>query len=244
MAKEKLAVIIDGGLGRVICAIPALQELASKKELIVLAGGWFDAYKGSGLNVLPSGLPSTVDSLNGYKVVKPEPYWELGYRNGELNLVEAFYIALGLKPPVDAIPFHVDTRHVPGVINAPLPVLVLQPFGSGGQGDSRSMTMKEINQVIDEYHTHYSVFVVGKDLPELDPGKCVPVKDIKDSQFIKYVQNAALFIGCDSAGLHIAAASSNRLKAYVSTTSGIKYYPNVELIVREGFEDMRVNPRL
>ncbi|TGW14446.1 hypothetical protein EIL50_05505, partial [bacterium NHP-B] len=93
---KKLAVIIDGGLGRVLCAIPALQELNKKHELIVLTGGWEYAYTGSGLNVLSMGTPNLQFKLEGFEVVKPEPYWNLDYRSGKLNLVEAFLTELGL----------------------------------------------------------------------------------------------------------------------------------------------------
>ena len=243
---DKLAVIIDGGLGRVLCAIPALQELNKKHDLIVLTGGWEFAYSGSGITVHQLGKPGLQDILDGYPVVKPEPYWNMDYRTGKANLVEAFYQELNLTVPKgECLPYNPDLRHMPASIHSDRPVLILQPHGSGGEADSRSMTRKEVAEVINKYHKEYAIFIIGTDVDfGFDKEVAQQIKNIAEPVFIRYVQIADLVVSCDSAGLHIAAAMGIPHVAYLSTTSGVKYYKKTSNIVREGFEDMRVNPRL
>lgn len=245
MSKEKLAVMVDGGLGRVICAIPALQQLADKFELLVVSGGWLEAYKGSGLNVLPMNLPNQADLLDGYRVIKPEPYWELSYRSGEHNLVEAFYLALYMDLPESDLPFKTDTRSVGSLIKAPKPALMFQPFGSGGAADQRSMYKSEIDAVVEKYKKEYSIFLVGcPDDMGYDKKDVTFVKDLKKAAFIRFVQECTLFVGCDSSGLHIAAAAGVPHIVYLGPTSGVKYYDKTSKIIRKGYEGMRTNPRL
>jgi len=247
MSKEKIAVMLDGGLGRVICAIPALQELAKTCDLTVVSGGWLAAYKGSGLKVIPMGLPNQADLLAKHIIVKPEPYWELGYRDGTSNLVEAFFNALDINIPEGAtnLPYNPDTRHIGVIARSPKPTLFFQPFGSGGGADPRSMTKQEIQDVINKFSNSHSIFLIGTD-EDLGYSKEVltHVKDIQEAAFIRYVQKADMFVGCDSSGLHIRAAAGKEHLAYLASTSGVKYYKTTSMHVREGFEGMRVNPRL
>lgn len=245
MSKEKLAVMLDGGLGRVLCAIPALQVLAEEFELLVVSGGWLEAYKGSGLKVLPMGLPNQADLLDDYRIIKPEPYWELSYRKGKHNLVCAFFKTLGLDVPEEGLPFKTDTRSMGSLVKAPKPVLMFQPIGSGGPADPRSMTMDEINSVVAKYKSEYSIFLLGcEDNLGLKKEDVTFVKDLKEAAFIRFIQECKFFVGCDSSGLHIAAAAGVPHIGYMATTSGVKYYKNTSVIVRKGFEGMRHNPRL
>ena len=243
---KKLAVIIDGGLGRVLCAIPALKELNKKHELIVLTGGWEFAYTGSGLNVLALGTPNLQYKLEGFEVVKPEPYWNLDYRSGKLNLVEAFLTELGLTVPKgDNLPYSPDLRHIPASIHSDRPILMLQPHGSGGEADSRSMTRKEVVEVVEKYHKEYAVFILGTDVDfGFEPDVAQQIKEIAEPVFIRYVQIADMVVSCDTAALHIAAAMGKPQVAYLASTSGVKYYKKLSTITRKGFEGMRVNPRL
>jgi predicted RNase H-related nuclease YkuK (DUF458 family) len=247
MNPSKIAVMLDGGLGRVLCAIPALQELAKTCELIVVSGGWVSAYKGSGLKVIPMSLPNQAELLEEFVIIKPEPYWELAYRKGTANLVGAFYLALGIDMPLNKpfLPFATDTRGVGIKIISPKPVLMFQPHGSGGGVDARSMTDEEIEKVVNKYKKEYSIFLIGCDADlKLSTEDVTVIKDITEPAFIRYIQACKIFVGCDSAGLHIASASKIPVVAYLSITSGIKYYKTTSKVIRKGYEDMRINPRL
>lgn len=243
---KKLAVMIDGGLGRVLCAIPALKELNTKHDLVVLTGGWEFAYSGSGLKVHPLGKPGLQYILEGYEIVKPEPYWNLEYRTGKANLVEAFYQELNLTvPKSESVPYSPDLRQIPASIYSERPILMLQPHGSGGEADSRSMTRREVIEVIEKYRKEYSIFIIGTEVDfGFEDDSVQQIKNIAEPAFIRYIQLADLIVSCDTAGLHIAAAMGTPHVAYLATTSGVKYYEKTSKIIREGFKDMRVNPRL
>lgn len=245
--KPKLAVMVDGGMGRVLCAIPALQQLNKMYDLIVLSGGWLQAYKGSGLHVIPMGLPDQDLILAAYEIWKPEPYWTVAYRKGEQNMVEAWYEVLRLQVPEGPnLPYRTDTRAVPAVVTAPKKVLMVQPLGSGGLADPRSMTQDELKYCVDKFKEEFSVFILGCNAEQLGftPEDATFVEMGQEISFIKYIQMAHLFIGCDSAGLHIAAAAGVPAVAHLSVTSGVKYYPELKIVTRPGHEDMRTCPRL
>lgn len=247
MTHGKIAVMLDGGMGRVLCAIPALQEFAKTCELIVISGGWLSAYIGSGLNVFPMGLANQAELLKDFHIIKPEPYWELAYRNGKVNLVDAFYIALGLTVPLkgEHLPFKTDTRKTGVKIISDKPILMFQPYGAGGATDARSMTSSEIIEAVNKYKKEYSIFLIGCNDDLGFPKEDITViKDIQEPAFIRYIQICKMFVGCDSSGLHIASAAKIPVVTYLSVTSGIKYYKNTSKIIRKDYEDMRINPRL
>lgn len=244
MSKEKLAVMLDGGLGRVLCAIPALQELSKQHELVVVSGGWLSAFQGSGLTVYPMKLANQADLLDGFRIIKPEPYWELCYRNGTMNLVEAFNASLGVKTTAK-VPFETDTRSVGSIVKSSKPILILQPHGAGGEADTRSMLLEEVVSVVNEYKETHNIFIVGTPFKYNFPKEhAQQVEKLTEGAYIRTIQNCDLFVGCDSSGLHIAAAAGVKHIAYLATTSGVRYYDDTDKRIRKGYEDMRLNPRL
>lgn len=241
-------IIVDGGLGRTLCMIPALKKfvLESNEDVLILAKGWLWAYAGSGLNVLPFGLPDQLEKVNAYdNVIKPEPYFALEFRLGVATLAEACYTALGLAVPDEdeCRPYQPVLANFTSAINSVKPVLVIQPHGEGGINNTRAMTPREIATAVVMHRDTHSIYVVGTKENIVIENVTV-LKDMSEGQYIKTVLSAALVIGCDSSAIHIAASAHIPHVAYLSKTAGTPLYSDTKLEVREGYEDCLTNPRL
>ena len=98
---SKIVVQIDGGVGRCICAIPALEKLAQSKEVTVLTGHpevfYYhpDIYK-----VYNMGREYIYDDVIQHgEFVFPEPYWDYHYYQKRRHLIESFYVLLNNEEP-------------------------------------------------------------------------------------------------------------------------------------------------
>lgn len=143
------AFFINGGAGRVICSIPALEKYAEEsgdKDFVIVAEGGTDFYKGH-----PT-LYSRVydnwhknlfeDKLKDMDIETPEPYRVWEYYNQKCNLTQAFDIAINGKGVRDlakpTLKLSVqETLPAKQVIqevkekNKKDKVIVFQPFGRG-----------------------------------------------------------------------------------------------------------------
>lgn len=98
------AFFINGGAGRVICSIPALEKYAEEsgdKDFIIVCEGGTDFYKGH-----PDLFPKVYDNwhknlfedkLVHMDIVTPEPYRVWEYYNQKCNLSQAFDIEINSK---------------------------------------------------------------------------------------------------------------------------------------------------
>lgn len=236
------AYLINGGLGRCISALPAL--LAAKDSTLVIHEGWGEIFRG----VTPQNIEGTSTYLDflidqgGYDVVCPEPYHLNKVRMGQLNLVEAFDLLINGEvnnhTPVPFIP-SADADAILARMNIPRdkPLAVLQPVGSGGFADSRSMTAAQIRQIADSMNTiGFRVIVIGEQ-PLLD---WAGIRDIAVQpagltymDALRLIVAAQAFIGCDSMGIHCAVAHGIPSAVVLGATSGSKLYPDHALEIRD-----------
>ena len=94
----KKAFFINGGAGRVLCAIPALEWYKQNidEDVIIVAEAWHELYMSSPIirdNVYPMGHKDLfTDKLKDREIVSPEPYRLNAYFNQKCNLIQAFDI--------------------------------------------------------------------------------------------------------------------------------------------------------
>ena len=88
---------IDGGAGRAICAIPALEKYARlnpEEDWNIIIGGWDALYFGNPLlqertySMDVKGLFNNL--IKDSQIVHPEPYTRWEYYNQQCSLAEAF----------------------------------------------------------------------------------------------------------------------------------------------------------
>ena len=103
MSRNK-AFFINGGAGRVVCSIPALEKFAEENpdnNFIIVCEGGTDFYKGHPLlhakayDVWHKNLFE--DKLKDMDLVSPEPYRVWEYYNQKASLAEAYDIAINDK---------------------------------------------------------------------------------------------------------------------------------------------------
>lgn len=159
LPKLSKAFFINGGAGRVVCSIPALEKYAANHrddDFIIVSESWEELYKGSislrDRVYSPLHKDLFKDHLKDKEVITPEPYRLNAYFNQKVNLVQAFDIIIN---ELDHIPEGMDnkvphlelskTEQITGhnVVNEVKQVtgcdkvVVFQPFGQSVQVEGK-----------------------------------------------------------------------------------------------------------
>lgn len=227
--------LINGGLGRVICAIPALQ----RTNQFALLEGFAEPFIGTGIPALEASSVYAPHFLADKHINAVEPYHLLQYRNGDINMVEAFDLLINGDISTDVPKLYFDKafqqqiraeqRNAAKADN--IRVAVMQPFGAdkshGGQG--RDMTEVQVQQCIAVLkEAGFTVFLVGVEgqvdratYPDAIKVVCESV-----SEYLHFISVTDYFVGCDSSGMHIARAANVPGCIFFGSTSGKKYYPD------------------
>ena len=157
--KLSKAFFINGGAGRVVCSIPALEKYAQysgDEDFIIVSESWQELYQGSAplrdRVYSPNHKDLFKDHLKDKEVVSPEPYRLNAYFNQKANLCQAFdiiineldYIPEDLEnkiphlelSKVEQITGHNIVNEVKEVTNCDR-VVVFQPFGQSVQVEGK-----------------------------------------------------------------------------------------------------------
>lgn len=227
----KKVFFINGGAGRVIASIPALEESEKRGELggIVCEGG-MEFYLGhptlqnKAWDVNHKGLFDSVIKDN--QCVSPEPYRDHEYYNQKSSLQQSFwYEIVGERTTKNRKPTIVLTKHEE---MAALEILsqvrnqhqkektiVIQPFGRSSQmgsgivydNSSRSIEQASFMELVAELSKEYNIVYMGEhkldvvNLPIFQPNDLMPLRI-----WAAVIEAADYFIGCDSVGQHLAYA--------------------------------------
>lgn len=228
------AFFINGGAGRVITSIPAL-ELYEKEnpddDFIIVCEGGTDFYKGHptlhkrAFDVWHKGLFEKY--IKDRNCVSPEPYriWE--YYNQQCSIAQAFDIEINRKgirnvsiPSLYLNKFEVqngksvvnEVRAVTGFSK----IVVIQPFGRGVEESlidqtSRSFRVEDMLAVANDLKKDYGIIIMSElplNLYEEDPNETPlaqpTIPDIRI--WASVIKEADHFLGCDSVGQHMAKA--------------------------------------
>jgi len=242
------AFFINGGAGRVICSIPALEKYAeSHDDFIIVAEGGMNFFKGHPVlhkyayDNWHKGLFE--DKLKMRDCVTPEPYRIWHYYNQKCSLAQAFDIEInGLEEPrelptprvrlskteaISAINVIEEIKAGSGKDK----VIIIQPFGRGAvvQGDyiidqtSRSFHQSQIVDIIHNLRKDYAVILMSEMQFPID------AKDSKDAipcavpnadirVWAGLIECADHFLGCDSVGQHIAKAVGTTVTSVIGST--------------------------
>lgn len=256
MTQRAKAFFINGGAGRVICSIPALEKYAEEvsKDFIIVCEGGTEFYKGHPFlheraydhwhkNLFE-------DKLINMELVTPEPYriWE--YYNQKCSIAQAYDIAINnkgirdLQKPTLRLSneemftgFNV-TKEVKEKTKKDR-VVVFQPFGRGVQntngiifdGSGRSFEGSSTINIVKQLQKKYAVIVMAEFGIDFSKHGCKePVampQSISLRQWAGIIANADYFLGCDSVGQHLAYSLDKPATVVVGSTFSINVsYPN------------------
>ena len=227
---------LDGGAGRVICAIPALEKYAKKnpdKDFGIIIGGWDTLTFGNRLlqektySMDVKGIFNLLIKDN--QVIHPEPYLLWEYYNQKCSLVEGFDKIINetddhsdLEPPH----LYLAKAEEKGAANIIAGVeakqnknktIVIQPFGRSARVDNgdiiddstRSLEPSVYNKLIKKLSQKYNIILMAE--PELS--QTVAQEDTISEKpqgdlrlWCALIEACDYFIGCDSLGQHMARA--------------------------------------
>ena len=254
MTMRSKAFFINGGAGRVICSIPALEKYAeTHDDFIIVAEGGMNFYKGHPVlhkhayDIWHKGLFE--DKIKHRDCVTPEPYRVWEYYNQKCSLAQAYDMEInGLEEPRELPAPNLKVTKYEGISALQTiegikgqcgkdKVVVVQPFGRGVMNTdgyifdptSRSFNVKDIAEIINDLKKDYTVIVMTEfpfDCGKSKYNHAVPeVPDIR--LWAALIECADHFVGCDSVGQHIAKAVGTTSTVVVGSTYPINIsYPD------------------
>lgn len=257
----KRAIIIDGGAGRIIAAIPALIKHVKNNpsdDIRIFIAGW---------DILLWGIPElqdrtySLDAKGAFdtlikdcdEVISPEPYRLPRYFRQEISLVQGFDEILNNTTDHSdlAVPTLVlnksEEKNAAVLINQvkqqqqKQKTIVIQPFGrSANRVDehdiidesTRSIEPHVYLKLIKKLSTKYNLIFFGEEHFNV-PGDTITFKPKGDLRmWCAVVEAADYFVGCDSLGQHMARAFSKPGTVIIGSTYAINTtYPDFFNIV-------------
>lgn len=259
----KKVFFINGGAGRVIASIPALEESEKRGELAgIICEGGMEFYMGhptlqnKAWDVNHKGLFDTLVKDN--LCVSPEPYRDHAYYNQKSSLQQSFWweilgerteenrrpgISLNKQEEMTAMDILSQVRNQ----HKKEKTIVLQPFGRSSQmasgvvydGSSRSIEQSTFIELIADLSKDYNIVYMGEhklevvNLPIFQPNDIMPLR-----VWAAVIESADYFIGCDSVGQHIAYSFNKPGTVVCGSTFPINttYPEHFNIVEKKGYE--------
>jgi len=265
----KKAFFINGGAGRVLCAIPALEwhKQNVDEDVIIVAEAWHELFMASPIirdNVFSMGHKGLFEEkLKDREIISPEPYRLNAYFNQKCNLIQAFDILINdLKEVPETKKFNLEINKIDQVYGYNLveqtrqglgkdKVIVFQPFGSGVQKEGnfifdssgRSIELKDVYDIAERLSKDYSVIMMTNievPAPPKEIGIVMPT-NVNLLQWMGIINAADYFFGCDSMGQHYAHALKKPATVIIGSTcpENISYPDNKDFTIIDNGKDKR-----
>ena len=247
---------INGGAGRVVASIPALEKYAeTHDDFIIVCEGGMNFYRGHSVlhkyayDNWHKGLFE--DKIKDRDCITPEPYRQWHYYNQKCSLSQAFDIEInGLDEPRELPAPNITLAKGEGIQGMQLvdeaisttgkeKVIVIQPFGRGIMDTggymfdptSRNFNLSDISTIINNLKKDYCVIVMSEFPFQTEEGESKDayiVPNIEDIRiWASIIDRADHFLGCDSVGQHIAKAVGSTVTAVIGSTYPINIsYPD------------------
>ena len=264
----KKAFFVNGGAGRVLCAIPALEHYLKTvdSDVVIVAEAWLELFLSS--DVLRNNVYSIMqkdlfrDKLKDKEIVTPEPYRLNAYFNQKANLIQAFDMLindLSEVPETKNINLSIgkaDQALGYNLINTVREqfkkekVIVFQPFGSGARQEGnfiidesgRSFELKDIYRLVDELSKNYGIVMMSTfNIPSVRPMPAIVPEKFNLLQWMGVINAADYFLGCDSVGQHFAHALKKPATVVIGSTfpQNISYPNNKDFTIIDNGKDQR-----
>ena len=256
MTQRAKAFFINGGAGRTLCSIPALEKYAEENgnDFITVCEGGTDFYKGH-----PLLHPRAYDhwhknlfeeKLINMELVTPEPYriWE--YYNQKCSIAQAFDIAINNKGVRELQRPNVRLSNEELFLGHSLvkevrektkkdKIIVFQPFGRGTHSEGgviydtsgRSFEGEHVINIVKKLQKRYGIIMMSEIGIDFQKHGCKdPVahpQNVSLRQWCSVIGNADYFLGCDSVGQHLAYTLDRPATVVLGSTFDINVtYPN------------------
>ena len=248
MSKRNTAIFINGGAGRVVCSIPALEKFHEENpedNFLVICEGGSDFFKGH--PVLHAKAYDHwhknlfEDKLKDMDLLSPEPYRVWEYYNQKCSLAQAYDISINNKGirelPKPNIKLS-KQEHMRGATvikevkekTEKDKVIVVQPFGRGivEEGgmltdfSGRSLEPMNLVNILKEVSKDYAIIFMGElaiDFKEHGIDRPIAVPKSTDLRtWCAIIAEADYFLGCDSVAQHLAYSFGIRSSVITGST--------------------------
>lgn len=262
MTNRAKAFFINGGAGRVLASIPALEKYyeETSKDFIIVAEGGMDLYKGHPIlherayDVWHKGIFQ--DKIINMDVVTPEPYRVWEYYNQKCNLQQGFDIEINGKG-IRELPkpfIHLSQEEIVNGKSCIKEVvenvgsnktIVFQPFGRGvgeHQGfitdpSGRSFEYSNMVSIVKKLQEKGFAVIIMSEIQfdfqkEGTPQPVAQPSGISLKQWAAIIREADYFLGCDSVGQHIA----HSLDKPATVVTGSTFAENISFPENEKFD--------
>ena len=246
----KKAYIIDGGAGRGLCAIPALERrLKTDKDFIIICGRREEIFIGTDLyerSFDPMHNRLFEDYLQDREIITLEPYHLNEYYTQQCSLIEAFDILVNGSKSTTPLKINIELSDEEIALGSGVAenikkrhkkskMIVVQPFGQGIKKENgfywdnsgRSFKYHNLQSILDKLADDFALFYMGEVPLEYanELGVSFPGK-LTMREWFGIINSADGFIGCDSLGQHAASALDIPTVVGVGGTSPINVsYP-------------------
>jgi hypothetical protein len=251
---------LDGGLGRIITAIPALLKYYKNhpnEEWYIMITGW--DYVTWGIPELQERTfnPDARGSFDLFwkadQVISPEPYRVPAYYRNEISLRKAFDVEINGStdhsdlPPMQLNISFQEKRRAYEIIeeakskHKKSKTIVLQPYGSTATPHASGIFDDSLRSIpkpmLDYFITHLSkdynlIFMGAKEFHEIRTYKPDPDPNLREWAAI--IGAADYFVGCDSCGQHICKALNKKASVMIAGTHSVNVtYDGFHIIERD-----------
>ena len=247
MTRNK-AFFINGGAGRVVCSIPALEKFAEENpdnDFIIVCEGSTEFYKGhpqlhaKAYDHWHKNLFE--DKLKDMDLVSPEPYRVWEYYNQKASLSQAYDIAINDKGIRDLPRPQIKLSKQEQIVGQQVvsdvkektgkkKTIVMQPFGRGIVEDNgiitdfsgRSIEPDSMISLLKVLSKDYAIIFMGEISFEFSKHgitESIAVPQKIDLRaWSAIISKADHFLGCDSVGQHLAYAFNKTATIVIGST--------------------------
>jgi len=257
-------VFINGGAGRMLCALPALERFITENpDSYIVTEGGLDFVWGNKLlqdrtfDVNSKGLFETI--IKHGDTISPEPYRDYDYYNQRISIAQGFdklingnvrldhdyrpNIVLNKEEELHGVTVvkHAKAEH------KHTKTIIIQPVGRSSVNDAdlgvvadystRSLEVKTFLAIAKALKEHYNVISMTE-FPIPGDDITINPKDLTLRKWGAIIDTADYFIGCDSVGQHLAYAFNKPGTVILGSTfaQNVSYPSYFNIIEKEGFE--------
>lgn len=231
--KKTKVVMIDGGIGRVICAIPAIEKLAETNDVIVISS-WLEPFINNNKikRLYHVSHPYLwEDIISKGELLHPEPYFDHNYYTQKHHLIQSFNHLLNNDSELNSpnIYFSDDEKEWAKQFIGGLKqqfgnkkVVLFQPFGATAKvlentgksidivdQSNRSLTYDNALLLADELEKDCIILYMGN-LPFMHKKTVIPSPPMQLRQWISVINEIDYMVGVDSSAQHIAYALNKK----------------------------------
>lgn len=268
----KKVFMIDGGAGRVIAAIPALERYVlshPEEDINIVVFGWDNLFWG---NQLLQDITFSVDTKglfdNVFKnadiVVSPEPYKVPDYYNQKISIAQAFDLEINgnisTKENDNVARLYTNKAEEKAAANFIFDVkseqkkditIVVQPFGRGAREDrgviiddsSRGLDSSAYLKLVKKLSTKYNLILFAEKAFHLPEDKYTAKPELDLRMWMSVIDCADYFVGCDSVGQHMARCCNKPGTVLLGSTFAVNVtYPDWFNIYEKQGVDKKYSP--